>query len=159
MKRVRLVVILVVVVLIVMVIIGILSAIAVPRYANFVAAQRADSAARRIVADLGYVQRLARTTSQSKTVSFSTLADMYSVLGVDDPDHAGTPYQVHLGEEPHKATIDSVNFGGDNKLVFDGYGVAEDGTVVISVGRYERTLTVGAGGGTIPDIPIQKVIN
>ena len=48
----------------VLTIIGILSAIAVPRYANFVAGQRADATARRITTDLAFAQRHARVTSQ-----------------------------------------------------------------------------------------------
>jgi prepilin-type N-terminal cleavage/methylation domain-containing protein len=144
--------------LIVIVIIGILAGIAVPRYVGFNARQRADAAARRITSDLAYVQRLAKTTSRFKTVNFSTISDMYTVLGVDDFDGAGTPYRVQLGEEPYLATIDSVNFGGDSKLVFDGYGDPEDGTIVISVGVHQRTLTVGSGGGAIIELPVGEAV-
>ena len=144
--------------LVVMAIIGILSGIAVPRYARFVAGQRADATARRIVTDLTYAQRHAKATSQSRTVSFSTLAHVYSIPGVENPDHTGLPYQVRLGDEPYNATIVSADFGGDNKLTFDGYGVPENGNVVIRVGGYERTITVEADTGSISELPKEEAL-
>ena len=142
---------------VVMIIIGIVTAIAVPRYTGFVAGQRADTAARRITTDLAFVQRRARVSSQSRTISFLVPQDKYEVPGVPDPDHADRDYSVSLGQEPYNAIIVSADFGGDADLVFDGYGVADtDGSVVIRVGIHQRTITVESGSSVTPEIPVKK---
>ena len=144
---------------VVMTIIGVVGAIAVPRYTTFVGGQRADAAARRITTDLSYLQRRARTYSQSLTVSFDVGTDSYSVPGMRDPDHTDRDYVVLLSREPYEATIESADFGGDTDLVFDGYGILDSGgTVIIRVGKHQRTITVEAGSSVTPDLPIEKLV-
>ena len=141
----------------VLIILGILSAIAVPRYGNFVAGQRADAAARRITTDLAFAQRHARVTSQSQTVSFYPTVDVYRFMGMPDPDNSGSDYAVQLAKEPYQASIVSADFGGDADLVFDGYGALDSGgTVVIRVGNYQRTITVDSSGTGIPEELVEK---
>lgn len=69
---------------------------------------------------------------------------------MDDPDHPDQPYQVAVATEPYSATVVSADFGGDTEVIFDGYGVPDsDGTIVIQVGSYQRTLTVNAQTGRV----------
>ena len=134
---------------IVVFIIGVISAIALPRYAGLVAQQRAEAAARRIVADLAYAQRRARLTSTTQAVDFY-VGDhsYYTLVGIADPDHPGQPYMVDLKKEPYSAVIYSVTLGADSEIVFDGYDRADSGgTVVIRVGAYQKTITVDPDTG------------
>ncbi len=127
-------------------IMGILAAIAVPRYAGFVTGQRADAAARRITTDLAMAQQRARVTSQSQTISFNVALDKYELPGVPDPDNAGNDYAVYLAKEPYLASITEAEFNQSPDLVIDGYGVPQSsGTIVIQVGGYQRTITVDPG--------------
>ena len=127
-------------------IIGILGAIALPRYAGFVATQQTQAAARRVMADLTLAQRQARLTSSPQVVEFDVGSGSYGLPSLADPDHKGETYSVDLSEDPYRATIVSATFGGDSTIVFDGFGVADaPGVVVVGVGRYRQTITVDGG--------------
>ena len=143
--------------ILVMTIIGIVASIAVPRYANFIARGRADAAARRVVADLAFAQRLARQSGSTQRVSFSTDFDRYILVGVPDPDHAAQDYGVALSLDPYQARINSADFGGSPDIVFDGYGVPDNGgAVVVKVGDHARQIDVDPDTGrtTVYDVEI-----
>jgi prepilin-type N-terminal cleavage/methylation domain-containing protein len=130
---------------VVVLIIGILAGIALPRYADAIATRHLDAAARRLVIDLSLARSRAKTTSASQTVVFDVSADQYDVVGMDHPDHAGEEYRVHLSDEPYQAKIVSVQLGGDTEIVFDGFGVPDtEGTIVIQVGAYQKTVIIDA---------------
>lgn len=60
-----------------------------------------------------------------------------------DPDVLGSDYVVYLSKSPNEVRIAAVDFGGDNELVFDGYGFADStGTVTLQVGNYERIVGI-----------------
>jgi len=135
---------------VVVVIIGIVSAIAVPRYANALAHHRVDAAARRIVVDLSLAQRQARISSTSQAVEFEVGVgeSAYRLSGMPHLDRSGEEYAVLLYQEPYHATIVSADFGGNKEIVFDGFGVPDSGGVVIvQVGNYQKTITVDAETG------------
>lgn len=133
------------------VILAIFASVAVPRYANFVAQQHVDAAARRIKTDLTLAQRKAKFSSTSQEINFCTGDDSYyEIVGMQDPDHPAKPYVVSLLDEPYRAKIVSAAFGGDAEVVFDGYGMPDSGgTIVIRSGTFQRTITVDADTGTV----------
>ena len=131
-------------------IVAMFASLAVPRYANFFARQRAESAARRIAIDLALAQRRAKFASATQTVTFDVAADAYELVGMQDPDHPTQPYVISLSDKPYGATIDSADFPGKTSkvIVFDGYGMPDGGgTVVVEVGSYQWTITVDAQTG------------
>jgi len=134
----------------VVVIVGILSSIALPRYAGFVAREQIEAAAHRIVIDLSLAQRQARLSSASQQVVFDLVAGTYTLVNLPDPDRKGETYKVSLSQEPYRAKIVSANFGGVAQLTYDGFGTPiSSGTVVIDVGKYRQTITVNAGTGQV----------
>lgn len=136
-------------------VVSIMAAIAAPRYADFMAQQRLTAAGNRIRADLGLAQRQARFTSASLTVSFNVASDSYGMAGVPDPDHPQQNYVVQMDESPYEVTIVSANFGGDAKVIFDGYGVPDSsGSVVIQIGVRQRTITLD--GKNVVEMPSSK---
>jgi len=146
--------------ILVIAILGIVASIAVPRFGNFIAHRHIDAAAIRIATDLAFAQREAKFSSATQTVSFNVGTDSYTLVGMEDPDHAGREYAVPLTEGPYNATIISADFGGDVEVVFDGYGVPvldSDGTIVIAVGNYRKTLTLDAQTGrvTVSDLSVE----
>ena len=129
-------------------IIGVLSSIALPHYAGFVAREQIHAAARRIESDLALAQRQARLSSASQQIVFNVVAGTYTLVDLPDPDRHGQTYQVSLTKEPYGANIVSANFGGDATLIYDGFGTPDSsGSVVIGVGKYRQTITVNAGTG------------
>lgn len=135
--------------MIVVFIIGVVSAIALPRYAGFVAQQRAEATARRIIADLTYARHHARLASTAQAVDFAEGDDSYyDLVGMIDPDHPGQPYRVDLKKEPYSAVIYSVTLGDDSQVIFDGYGNPDSGgTIAIRVGDYLKTVAVDPDTG------------
>lgn len=132
-------------IVVVLAIVSILAAIAIPRFANSIATQRVESAARRIAADIEFAARRAAQMSSQVKVRFHADTNSYDLKNVDDPDRPGNVYAVYLALPPYRARIDSVDFDGTTKLVFDGYGRPNrGGTVIISVGDFQQTITFDA---------------
>jgi prepilin-type N-terminal cleavage/methylation domain-containing protein len=138
---------------VVLAIIGILSAIAVPRYAASLINYRLDAAARRIAADLALARSQAMTTSRSQPVAFNVAAGTYQMAGVLTLDRRGTDYSVALGSDPYFVKLLSANFGGNPTVTFDAYGGADSsGTVVLEAGGTQKTVSLDryTGKATVP---------
>lgn len=134
--------------ILVMFIIGVLSSIAFPRYAEFVSNQQLEAAARKVMGDLAYVQREARQSSSSRTITFDVAQSQYTLSGVAHPDHPSQTYVVRLDDEPFRTRIVSASFGGDANLTYNGYGTPDSsGSLVIAVGSRQTTISVDTGMG------------
>ena len=134
--------------LLVLAIIITLAAIATPRYQTALVRYRADLAARRIVADLALAQSAAKAGSSSKNVEFYLSSDKYKLFQIRALDGDANDCEVDLSERPYEADITSADFGGDQKVVFNGWGNPDSGgTVVVTVGPEQRTVTVDAETG------------
>ena len=153
-------------VLMVLFVLGVMSTLAVPRYGNFVAQHRAESAARRIAADIALARRNARLTSTSQTIQFDVSTNRYVISGMSSLDDPAGFYTVSLADEPYGASIASISLDSNNNgtITFDGYGVANTGgSIVIRVGVYGRTIQIDAATGrttistTVID-PAQEVL-
>jgi len=140
--------------LVVLVIIGMLSAVAVPRYAQTTARQRLDGAIRRIITDLNHVSDRARYTSTSITVWIDLVANEYRINAIPDPDHPGNFYKVVIFDEPYKAEFIDANFGGVARLTYDGFGdIVASGWIDLQVGNFSKRINIGATN-TIGVVPI-----
>jgi type II secretion system protein H len=129
-------------------IVGILSAIAIPRYGSYVGRQRVDAAARRVVLDLSLARNRARITSTGVTVSFDPVTNRYQILGMTDSDRKIATYGVRLSDDPYGVDLVSADFGGDSEVIFTGYGDPDSGgTVVLSAHDYAVTVTLDADSG------------
>ena len=130
--------------------IAVLSAIAIPRYANSMNRYRVDLAARRVVADLALARSAARASSTGQVVNFATPANGYTLTGLAAPDGKSGDYTVKLSEEPYKVSIASASFGSSaaQSVRFTRYGTPEvGGTIVVSSGGYQKTVGLDAGTG------------
>ena len=140
----------------VVLIMGITSAIAAPRYADFIAQNRLDAATRRVVADLNYASRESKHRSASQQVTFDVTGDAYALDGLASITRKSQPNIVELDEEPYGATIVSANFGEDSILIYDGYGEPDSGgTIVLAVGAHQRTLTLSTTSFTTIDVELK----
>lgn len=134
--------------MVVVLIIGIAAAVAVPSYLHSLATYRSKNAARRIVADLELARREAVMSSAGRTVTFSSSDESYTLADVARLDRRATVYAVSLGGDPYYADIVSADLGGDELLVFDGFGQADsDGTIVVRSGGVDNTIVIDAATG------------
>ena len=130
-------------------IMGIVAAIAVPRYARSVAAYRAEAAARRVGADLMLARAKAKAASSPRTVTFNTAAGTYTVAGLRSLDDGNAPYTVDLRAAPYHAIIEYADFGGAPQAQFDMYGtLVWDGKVIVRAGERSWTVSLGKLDGT-----------
>ena len=131
----------------VLVTIGILAAVAAPRYARSLASYHVRCAARRLAEDLALTAAEARAASAARTVSFDVSAHIYTINGLNGIDRVGT-WTVRLRDEPYASTISSVDLGGDASISFSGHGVPDSGgTIVLRCGEFTRTVTIDAASG------------
>jgi type II secretory pathway pseudopilin PulG len=132
----------------VLVIMGIVAAIAAPRYAAAVARYRADLAARRIATDLSSAQASAKSTSKSQSVVFNQAAGTYQMSGVKELDSSATAYLINLAADPYLVTIGTVNFGGSAQVTFDAFGLPSSaGSITVQGGGITKSVVVDAVTG------------
>lgn len=131
-----------------MVIIGLVAAMAVPRYADALARYRVEAAANRVVAFLENAQTQAASSSSDVTVWFRVYHNQLEITARATAYDPTLTYQTPLDEEPYFCDIVSANFGGNHYLVFDGYGQPNSGgTATLRVGGLTRTVTLNADTG------------
>jgi prepilin-type N-terminal cleavage/methylation domain-containing protein len=132
----------------VLAIIATLTAIAAPRYQGSLSRYRADLTARRIFQDLELAQVSAKAKGAALTVRIRQGTDeleLFDTAGIDP--HENT-YCTRLSEPPYRADIATSTFGGDDYIMFDGWGLPDSGgTAVLTVGSETRTITVNAETG------------
>jgi prepilin-type N-terminal cleavage/methylation domain-containing protein len=139
----------------VVVIIGIIGALAAPRFAGAIARRRAQSAAQRVALDIAMVQRHARITSAGDTIQFNGSSRAYRVANLPDPNQPTQRYRVDLSLNPYGVTGLVADFTGDTALTFDMYGAPDSGgTVTLDLGSNQRTVYVDADTGTASLTPV-----
>ena len=131
-------------------VIGILAAVAVPRYASSVGRYRADAAARRVAADLALARAKARAASAGQSVTFNTTAGSYTVSGARNLDHPKALYTVDLAGDPYCVTIGYADFGGAPQAQFDMFGTPLfGGKVTVYAGPFARTVSLVKEDGSV----------
>jgi hypothetical protein len=82
--------------------------------------------------------------SASRVVQFSPApANTYSLPGVQDFINPSIDYQVELAESPYRTSIESADFGGDSHVVFNGFGIPDNG---VRARDHQRTVTLEPSG-------------
>jgi len=132
-------------VVIVVLIIGILAAVAAPKFSESLDVYHVDAAARRVKSDLEFAIGRARMMSQSVSILFDSTDSTYTMPGVPDVDRPSQDYLVDLTKAPHASAIANVSFGGDATVVIDGYGKPDSsGDVLVQSGDETRTIHLDA---------------
>ena len=135
---------------IVVLIMGIMAAVAAPRYRDSLAHFRTEAAARRIAADLMRATQHAEANETAQQVEFSLPSNFYSLEGYSDPDHPSTVYKVSLSKTGHPAKLVACDFGGDCFVTFDMYGKPQNaGSVVVQSGNRQKTVRVNGTTGRV----------
>lgn len=125
-----------------------ISAIVLPRYGTAVARYRADAAARRVVADLGFARTTAYETSRMQVVDFNLYSDQIVIPYAAGLDSTSSLYVTDLRDEPYRGRLVYASFAGDPAVVFNIYGIPDSGgEVIIKVGNIQKTIVLDADTG------------
>lgn len=128
-------------------IVAVVSAIAIPRYANSISRYRLDAAAKRIVQDLAVASVQASSSSRSQRVIFDTVSQSYTIPKLENLNAAAGAYAVALAGDPYRVQLVSADFNGSATLNFDIYGNPDNaGTIVIRLGGDTRTIRINSAG-------------
>lgn len=137
---------------VILAIIGIWAGMAIPRVGRSVAHQRLEASTLRLVRDLEYARRTARTASAQCTLTLDLDRCHYQVTDVADLSRSSRGYAVDLTRSPYGAAWMSLDdgSGGTVQIAFDGFGMPTQGCVlVLGMGDQQRTVTVDATTGQI----------
>jgi type II secretory pathway pseudopilin PulG len=131
-------------------IMGILAAVAAPRFVNSLHRLRVNAAAERIAVDLKYARRQAKIRNGQETVSFDLDAHRYALSTAADLNRKSQVYTVTLSDYPYQSSLVSVDFGGDPAVTFNALGAPSDaGQVVVECGGFQKIVTVAADSGEV----------
>ncbi len=130
----------------VMATLGIVAAIAVPRFSEGSQARRLDAFEDRLLADIEHARRLAQARSASVMMVFDPVRDTYVIVGARNPITGETSsYTVQTDDPPYRIDLRTVSLGGDTVLIHDGFGVRDSGgTIEFASGDLTRTITLDA---------------
>jgi prepilin-type N-terminal cleavage/methylation domain-containing protein len=127
-------------------ILGILTAAAVPTFADSLMYHRVETAALRLKKDLELARQLASSNSLAHTFQF-TSATAYTIPNIDSLNRDGQPYSVDLAQPPYSVQVTTVDFSGTTSVTFNGYGLpSSDGTLVVEAGRHRRQVALDNQG-------------
>ena len=137
-----------------MLILGILASAAAPRYLDSISRFRVEAAAKRIAAALEFARGRAKISGVSREVDFDVASNSYLMTGIADINHPDLDYSFDTDNSQYPAAIISADFGGVDKVTFDIHGHADNGgSVVVSSGGQQRTITVSDTAGKVTVSP------
>lgn len=142
-------------------IMGILTAVAVPKFADTLHRHRLTNAARQLKADIDLARRFARAKTSSETLTFNTTSESFSFSSLTDPNHHSLLKLIDLSKSPFQCEITDVNFNSTTAVTFNSYGVPDNGgTITLSCASYQMVVTVDAetGGATSGAITVTPFV-
>lgn len=126
--------------------IGIVAAIALPRFAGVSDRRRVAGAGERLAADVAMIRERARVTSGTARMRFSRAGYGWAVTAGGQQVARG---ETVLEDAPYSVTIRSLTAGTDDEVLFDGYGKIDVKLqVVLGAGGYRRTYTLATTNET-----------
>ncbi|MFV2065841.1 MAG: Tfp pilus assembly protein FimT/FimU [Pirellulales bacterium] len=144
-----------------MLIIGILAAVAAPKFVDSIVWFRAEAAVKRVAADLNFARHEAKSSGKSRSVDFVVATNSYTLSGIADLNRASQLYSVNLADTGYPATLVSVDFDGNGSVTFDRYGhpyagsplaALTSGSIVVESGNVQGTVVVNptTGEASVP---------
>lgn len=126
----------------VLIIVGVIGAIAMPRFAQASARQQLDAAANRVASDLEKARATARQTSNYAVITFEPNQDRYTFSSGSVQGST-----VELDESPYQVKVKKAEFGDGTSVTFNGFGVPSDsGSVTLESSAGLAVVSLDAGG-------------
>ena len=128
---------------IVLFIMGIVCAIAFPRYSSALAKHRVTRAADRVVADLRLAKSYALMRSAAVYVDLSTSTHTIGLRDITDFERGGRQQIVQLNADPYFTSIVNLSLSGQAYVQFSGYGEpVNTGTITLQSGGETKVISV-----------------
>ena len=129
----------------------ILAGVTFPHFLDSLAHHRLESAAQRIESDLKLARDRAIASSSNCGAKFYVAENLYVLYpDIVNPDHPTEPYSTRLSREPYYCRLVSVDFGGDNEVVFNGHGIPDsNGSIRVEHRRKQRLILLNGSTGEI----------
>lgn len=144
---------------IVLLVVGLLSAVAAPKFSAAVRGSQVRAAAIQLGGHVSYLRRVAINEGRNSTLAISEANDLYSSADVDFPERIGTKILVRLKEAFDSSLELTADFDGAKFMTFDLEGVPHvgitpmiSGTIKISspgVESYHIVIAAGTGYVTV----------
>lgn len=112
---------------IVLAIIGIISVIALPKFANADSGRRLSAAKNTLIADIDYAKLRARTTGKIHVIKFYPALDKYIIVEGTTISRSAVILSRDFTLDPYKIDISRTNLGGDKTSVITVYGELSPG--------------------------------
>jgi type IV fimbrial biogenesis protein FimT len=138
-------------------ILGIIAAIASPTYSSSLQNYRTGVASQRIVQDIEQARRVARQTNSSRTITFSTKSQSYTIGGLSSLDRVGQSYEISLGGAPYYSRLLFLSTSAKPSvplnsvaIVFDRFGMPNQGVRLrVGSGAVEKRIDVAPISGRV----------
>jgi prepilin-type N-terminal cleavage/methylation domain-containing protein len=130
-------------------IIGVVAAIASPRYVSSLSHYRASAAANRISADISLARSQAKVSSAGQSIVFTFSTNSYTLPGMTGLGGMGSSYTTNLASDPYNASI-AGNTGGTLTISFNRFGQpSAAATVTVTAGTFSQVVSVDANTGNV----------
>lgn len=127
-------------------IVGIIAAIAAPRFARAQDDAALSAAARRVASELTAIRERAIVSRSAASVRFSIGNGQARISGIDTTDLGCAGGEIDIQASPYGAIFQSTKFASDT-VTFNVYGTpAASGDIVIGRGPYQRVISVSKAG-------------
>ena len=137
-------------------IIGIVSAIAVPRFTDAAAGRRLSAAKRTLIADIEYAKLRARATSKIYVIVFYPSKNKYILAEGTDVRVGTIVFTRDFDDNPYKIGIARTNLGGQEYSVVTPFGELSPG---FTVGLTDNDVEITVPFTGIPSIGITPTID
>ncbi len=134
-------------------ILGIVTATAAPKLSTTVLRYQVDAAARRVEADINYVQGHARYTSAPCSLTFTASPPSYTTTGVAQINNSGQAYAVNLTTLGYSVAL-SASINGGASLTYNASGVPQAGSPLVALTSGTITITSGNQTKTVTIDPV-----
>ncbi len=138
----------------VILVIGILAAVAAPRFAESYRSMHLQAAAKQLAAHIDYIRNVAINEGRTTLLVCDNNLHAYGSDSVDFPERIGESIQVSIPGTYDPTFTLAADFDSQNTVGFDFEGVPHvgavplvDGSIVLSADHHQFVVTIAAGTG------------
>tara|TARA_R110002072_G_scaffold42064_20_gene118644 strand:+ start:69480 stop:69986 length:507 start_codon:yes stop_codon:yes gene_type:complete len=141
---------------IVITIIGIVSTIAIPKFADAGSGRRLSAAKKTLLEDIEFAKLRARSTSKMHLIKFYPGKDIYIIVEGTDINREAVILKRDFAASPYTVDLSRTNLGADNTAVFTVYG---DASPAFRVGLQDHGAEITVDIEGVEDVGVTPVVN
>lgn len=126
-------------------IMGIMAAIAVPRFMDSDRRYRVEAAAKRLTDDVKLIRQLSRAQGTTHVIEFTRWGYRIPTLNTTDRGRTGV-YEVRLDSAPYNVIVSSLSATANQVKVSPFGDVVSTAELTMQVGKHAKKMRIGADG-------------